>query len=82
MPTPAAESPVPADFETALRELEALVASMEAGQLSLEQSLAAYRRGAELMQYCQKTLNEAQTQVRILTEANKLEDFDCDDSAY
>lgn len=82
MPTPAAESAVPADFETALRELEALVATMEAGQLSLEQSLAAYRRGAELMQYCQKTLNEAQTQVRILTEANKLEDFDCDDSAY
>lgn len=82
MPTPAAESPAPADFETALRELEALVATMEAGQLSLEQSLAAYRRGAELMQYCQKTLNEAQTQVRILTEANKLEDFDCDDSAY
>ena len=82
MPTPAAESPTPADFETALRELEALVATMEAGQLSLEQSLAAYRRGAELMQYCQKTLNEAQTQVRILTEANKLEDFDCDDSAY
>lgn len=81
MPTSAAESS-PADFETALRELEALVATMEAGQLSLEQSLAAYRRGAELMQYCQKTLNEAQTQVRILTEANKLEDFDCDDSAY
>lgn len=70
----------PADFETALRELEALVATMEAGQLSLEQSLAAYKRGAELMQFCQKTLNEAQTQVRILTESNKLEDFDCDDT--
>lgn len=55
---------------------------MEAGQLSLEQSLAAYQRGAELMQYCQKTLNEAQTQVRILTEANKLEDFDCGDSGF
>lgn len=70
----------PADFETALRELEALVATMEAGQLSLEQSLAAYKRGAELMQFCQKTLDEAQTQVRILTESNKLEDFDCDDA--
>lgn len=70
----------PADFETALRELEALVATMEAGQLSLEQSLAAYKRGAELMQFCQKILDEAQTQVRILTESNKLEDFDCDDA--
>lgn len=75
--TPAA---APADFETALRELEALVASMESGQLTLEQSLKAYQRGSELMQYCQKTLNDAQAQVRILTETNKLEDFDCDDN--
>lgn len=80
MPKAPNSSPAPADFESALRELEALVATMEAGQLSLEQSLAAYKRGAELMQFCQKTLNEAQTQVRILTEANKLEDFDCDES--
>lgn len=70
----------PADFESALRELEALVASMESGQLTLEQSLKAYQRGSELMQYCQKTLNDAQAQVRILTETNKLEDFDCDDN--
>lgn len=80
MPKATNSSPAPADFESALRELEALVATMEAGQLPLEQSLAAYKRGTELMQFCQKTLNEAQTQVRILTEANKLEDFDCDES--
>lgn len=75
-----APAAAPADFETALRELEALVASMESGQLTLEQSLKAYQRGSELMQYCQKTLNDAQAQVRILTETNKLEDFDCDDN--
>lgn len=80
MPKSTPLTPAPADFETALRELEALVATMEAGQLSLEQSLAAYKRGVELMQFCQNTLNKAQTQVRILTESNKLEDFDCDDA--
>lgn len=56
----------PLDFETALSQLEALVSSMEAGQLSLEESLAAYKRGAELLNYCQAQLQAAQQQVRIL----------------
>jgi exodeoxyribonuclease VII small subunit len=64
----------PRNFEEALAELESIVAGMEAGQLSLEQSLAAYKRGAELLQYCQKALADAQQQVRIL-EANALQDF-------
>ncbi len=53
-------------FEAALAELESIVASMEAGQLPLEQSLAAYKRGAELLKYCQSALAEVQQQVRIL----------------
>ena len=36
-------------FESALGELESIVARMEGGQLSLEQSLSAYKRGAELL---------------------------------
>ena len=39
-------------FEAALAELEKVVADMEAGKLPLEESLAAYRRGAELLQVC------------------------------
>lgn len=39
---------------------------MEGGQLSLEESLAAYKRGAELLTYCQAQLQAAQQQVRIL----------------
>ena len=64
----------PRDFESALAELEALVAGMEAGQLSLEQSLKAYRRGTELLTYCQKTLDEAEQQVKVL-EDGLLRDF-------
>ena len=56
----------PLDFETALSQLEALVSSMEAGQLSLEESLAAYKRGAELLYFCQSQLQAAQQQVKIL----------------
>lgn len=53
-------------FEAALAELEKLVASMEAGQLPLEESLAAYRRGAELLQHCQRQLADAEEKVRVL----------------
>jgi exodeoxyribonuclease VII small subunit len=61
-------------FEAALAELEKLVAAMESGQLSLEQSLAAHKRGLELAQYCQAKLAQAQQQVQIL-EANTLQAF-------
>ncbi len=69
----ASGEPAPS-FEAALAELESIVVSMEAGELSLEQSLAAYRRGAQLLQLCQAALKNAQQQVRIL-EAGMLQDF-------
>ena len=55
-------------FETALAELEQVVADMEAGKLSLEESLAAYKRGAELLQHCRGRLDDAQQQVRVLED--------------
>ncbi len=57
-----------------MERLEKLVAGMESGQLSLEQSLAAHKRGLELAQYCQAKLAQAQQQVQIL-EANTLQAF-------
>lgn len=68
----------PKNFEAASVELENIVARMEAGQMSLEDSLAAYKRGIELLQYCQKTLQTAQQQVRIL-EAGMLKNFPTSD---
>jgi exodeoxyribonuclease VII small subunit len=53
-------------FESAVAELESIVASMESGQLSLEESLASYKRGAELLKFCQTTLQEAAQQVKVL----------------
>jgi exodeoxyribonuclease VII small subunit len=50
---------------------------MEAGQLPLERSLAAYKRGAELLKYCQAALQDAQQQVKIL-ENGILRDFKSD----
>ena len=56
----------PPSFEAALAELEALVTQMESGELPLSQSLAAYKRGAELLAHCQAALKDAQQQVEVL----------------
>jgi len=53
-------------FEKSLAELERIVAQMEGGSLSLEQTLAAHRRGLELARFCQQRLEAAQQQVRVL----------------
>ncbi len=54
------------DFETALAELETLVAKMEDGGLALDDSLRAYQRGVELARICQQRLDVAEEQVRVL----------------
>ncbi|MBN3808007.1 exodeoxyribonuclease VII small subunit [Paraburkholderia sp. Ac-20347] len=57
---------LPDSYEAALAELDALVARMEGGSLSLEDSLAAYRRGAVLVKFCQQQLEKVEQQVRVL----------------
>lgn len=57
---------LPQDFETALAQLEALVAQMEGGSLPLEQSLAAYEKGVDLAKICQNLLDSAEQQVKVL----------------
>ena len=70
----------PASFEAALAELEEIVASMEGGQLPLQESLAAYKRGAELLAYCQAALKDAEQQVLVL-EKGVLKTFKPEGSA-
>jgi exodeoxyribonuclease VII small subunit len=56
----------PPSFEAALAELEAIVGRMESGELPLRESLAAYKRGAALLAFCQAALKDAQQQVQVL----------------
>jgi len=49
-----------------MRELEGIVARMDAGELSLEDSLKAYQRGAELVRHCQQALEAVRGQVQVL----------------
>lgn len=58
----------PASYEQALAELDRLVQQMEAGQLPLDQLLDAYKRGAELLNFCRARLQAVEEQVKILDE--------------
>ena len=60
-------SPV-ADFEASLEALEQLVEQMERGEMSLEESLAAYERGVGLYRRCQGALEQAELRVRLLSD--------------
>ena len=62
-----------AGFETSLQELEALVESMERGDLTLEQALAAFERGVELTRACREALDQAEQRVSVLTRDGQLE---------
>jgi len=58
------------DFEMALEDLEALVSSMEDGELSLEESLQAFEKGIKLTRECQTALKNAEQKVQVLLNAN------------
>ncbi|MEO8303797.1 MAG: exodeoxyribonuclease VII small subunit [Betaproteobacteria bacterium] len=61
----AKQGAAPASFEAALAELEEIVAKMEGGALPLAESLAAYKRGAELLLFCQTALKDAEQQIQV-----------------
>ncbi len=65
-----APSPV-AHFEQSLDELEQLVERMEHGEMSLEDSLAAYERGVGLYRRCQAALEKAELRVRLLSDPDQ-----------
>jgi exodeoxyribonuclease VII small subunit len=65
--TPAPPPPV-AQFESSLDELEQLVQKMEKGEMSLDDSLAAYERGVNLYRQCQGALEQAELRVRLLSD--------------
>ncbi|MGH8124931.1 MAG: exodeoxyribonuclease VII small subunit [Rhodanobacteraceae bacterium] len=69
--TPPAGSPDSssvAQFERSLDELEQLVAKMEGGELSLDESLRSFERGIALYRSCQATLEQAETRVKLLLD--------------
>lgn len=73
----------PVQFEKALEQLESLVEKMEAGDLTLEESLKAFEKGVGLSRDCQAALSEAEQRVKTLVDLkdgdSELVDFDVKD---
>ncbi len=72
-------------FEEAMKELERLVDSLDKGDVSLDEAIAAYDRGSQLKDHCQKKLNEAKMKVETIQSSgdskvisNKLTSLDPD----
>lgn len=74
-PNSSAQLESAASYEQAFSELEQIVAQMESGQMSLENSLSAYKRGNALLEFCQKSLADVEQQVKILNERQQLTPF-------
>lgn len=60
------------DFEAALAELDGIVKKMEAGDLTLEASLALYERGVQLERFCHERLEAAERRIDMLNERGDL----------
>jgi exodeoxyribonuclease VII small subunit len=62
----ATKDPSETRFETALEELEQVVEQLESGELSLEDSLAAFEKGVGLVRFCNQKLNEVEKRIEML----------------
>ena len=57
-------------FEESMNRLEQIVRSMERGDVPLEESLKLFQEGTTLVRNCQKLLDEAQLQVKMIMTAS------------
>jgi len=61
------------DFESAMQHLEELVTKIEAGNLSLEDSLQEFEKGIKLSRSCQAALKDAEQRVKILSDDEEID---------
>ena len=60
-------------FEEAMKELEELVDSLDKGDVSLDEAIAAYDKGSQLKDYCQKKLHEAKMKVETIQSSENVD---------
>ena len=60
-------------FEEAMQELEKLVETLDKGDVSLDEAIAAYDRGSQLKDYCQKKLHDAKMKVETIQASENID---------
>ena len=60
-------------FEEAMRELEKLVDGLDKGEVSLDEAIAAYDKGSQLKDYCQKKLQEAKMKIETIQSSDNVD---------
>lgn len=63
----------PSEFEQSLEKLQKIVATLEQGEMSLEESLKAFEQGIQLSASCEKTLNSAEQRIEEILDDSQEE---------
>lgn len=69
----------PKNFEDAITRLEALTQAMQSSEMPLEEALAAYQEGSELVKFCQSKLAEVEQKLQVL-DADELKELNLEHS--
>ena len=69
----------PKNFEEALKRLETLTESMQTADLPLEDALAAYQEGSQLVKYCRDKLAQAEQKLHILDSDGLIQEYTPDE---
>jgi exodeoxyribonuclease VII small subunit len=67
-PDSGATAALPATYEAAMLEMEALTSLLESGDMPLDQLLSGYQRGAQLLEFCRAKLQAVEDQIKVLDE--------------
>lgn len=55
-------------FEQSMKQLEQIVAELEAGELPLEQAIKKFEEGMELSRFCSQKLEETERKITLLMQ--------------
>lgn len=69
----------PKSFEEAVKRLETLTQAMQSSEMPLEDALAAYQEGSELVKYCQTKLAEVEQKLQVL-DAGEIKELNLEQS--
>lgn len=58
------------NFEQSMKQLEQIVAELEAGELPLEQAIKKFEEGMELSRFCSQKLEETERKITLLMQDN------------